>query len=182
MRASTYLSACIAAALLAACCASCVRKNPIQMTEAQRLRTEKAAGEFHSRLNAGEYVAIWEDRFPNGFYDDRESFTKYVEWIHQKYGPVRQSRLLKGEVRPYSDEPQRLVADCWFEVQAERGKYIEWVIWHFVNDDEQLALHKMTEFDEQGRPYVTLTLQTGTGPNDVQTHKIPLGAGGQPNR
>jgi hypothetical protein len=184
MRAPTHLPALFAVALLAACCASCARPpaNPIKMTEAHSLRVERAASEFHARMNAGEYGAIWDDRLPHGLYNDRESFTNYVAWIQQKYGPVKQSRLLKGEVRPHSQEPGKFVADCWFEVEAAQGKYVEWVVWHFADDEDQLALHKLTEYDAEGRPYMTLTLQTGLGPNDVQTRKIPLGGDGRPNK
>jgi hypothetical protein len=166
MKSSPGLPLTLAVVILAACTLSCARDNAIQTTQAEmpqaeRLRAEKAVNEFHSRMNAGEYGQIWEGGFSD-FLGSKEGFSKYLDWIHQKYGSVTQANLVKGEVRPFIDDPRKRVVDCWFEIQAERGRYMERIIWHFVGDEDKFAQHVLVQYDEQGRPYLTQTLSTGT--------------------
>ncbi|HZI18228.1 MAG TPA: hypothetical protein VEY09_06475 [Pyrinomonadaceae bacterium] len=143
------------------------------MTEAETRRVEKAADEFHRRMNPGEYGQIWERRFAEAL-GSKEGFSGYLRSIHEKYGPVTHAELVKGEISPHLDEPRKLVADVWFKVKAAKGKYMEHVIWHFVGEEEKLAVHTLVQYDEQGRPYLIQTLSDPKSGGSRQ-HKIVIG-------
>jgi hypothetical protein len=71
--------------------------------------------------------------------------------------------------------PDHQVASTWYETEGEKGKYVEWMVWHFLKEENKLGLYGLYEYDENGELYSTLTLHTALGPKARQTSKIQLG-------
>ncbi|HEY0078995.1 MAG TPA: hypothetical protein VGB73_10145 [Pyrinomonadaceae bacterium] len=156
-------------------CARHERFSARKTTAEEALKVEKAVAEFHSEMNQEQYGQIWEKRASFPLIGARESYAKYLGWIQNKYGAIVRSRLVRSETRLDSEEPQRVIVDCWYETEAKKGRYVDAFLWHITGDETKLALHQLLQFDEKGQLYMILTLHTGLGPNDFQQSRVYLG-------
>lgn len=154
-------------------CSSSHRRDELTVLEA--LRLQLATAEFHVQINSEEYSRIRQSRTVQAIYGCGEKFAGYFGGVKAKYGPILSSRLIKANITSDPEDSYDMVAASWYETQGVKGKYVEWLVWHLMEDGNTLGLYQLYEYDEQGQLYATLTLQTGLDPKDTQTTKVPLG-------
>jgi hypothetical protein len=175
MKTSTSLFMSLAVLLMAAGCQINSHDNGREPKGSEIARVSYAVSQYHSRMNQEQYDQIWDEMLPYSLRGTRESDTKFLSWIHERYGTISRGTLVNAVARPGMDKPDLVVVECWYETEAEKGKYMDHFVWHLIGDDTKLAFHELWQYDENGQLYKIFTLYTGLGPNDYENSKVVIG-------
>jgi carbamoylphosphate synthase large subunit len=102
-----------------------------------RDRGEQAVAQFHSRLDAEQYQAIYTDSDDQLRKISNGEFPAFLRSVHTKLGRVKQATLTSSSVGWVAGEGT--VITLFYNTQFVDGRVNEKFIWHMHNDS--LILH-----------------------------------------
>jgi hypothetical protein len=144
------------------------------MAACESEHTEAAAQVYFQRFNDERFEEIHADR-TDGYKEvyPKEGTIASLKDLKAQYGRVTGRSLRHVTVEPSSEgECDASAVNALYNIEAEKGRYVQQLRWHIVEGQTKLATGLLYEYDENGKLYLTLKLRYGLGENDESNTKV----------
>lgn len=145
------------------------------MNACEEEKTERTAADYYQLYNDDQFETIYEETTEGSKNLFTETHTvSELKALKAKYGRVLNRSLRGVNVEPSDEKACESAVNAQYTLEAEKGRFVEWIRWHIVDGETKMARRMLLEFDEKGKLYLTLRLHTGLEENDIQETKIQV--------